>query len=129
LLFTRLRRTRRCPLLPYTTLFRSSGVDGAAHDRRSEATALLIEPVDSGEVEARDQSGFGDVFLHTQGGEEGGDDTVGAVEAAPERLGVEVGTDEDVGGAGDELEAGEHVPDGVDADLEAVVGRPLPHPI
>src|SRR5699024_11747217 len=100
-----------------------SRVDGAAQDRGSEATALLIEPVDSGEIEARDQSGFGDVFLHTQGGEEGGDDTVGAVEAAPERLGVEVGTDEDVGGAGDDLEAGERVRGGIDADREVVLAR------
>ena len=105
------------------------GVDGAAHDRRGEATAFLVEPVDDGEVEGGLQTGFDEFLFHPQGREEGGDDSVGSVEATAERLRIEVRADEDIRGIGNELEAGEHVADRIHAHVEALVRRPAAHPV
>ena len=67
-----------------------SRVDGAAHDGGREAAALLVEPVDDDQVVGGGQFSVAHLPLDLLGRVEGGDDAVGAVEAAALGLRVQV---------------------------------------
>src|SRR5699024_4078306 len=102
--------------------------NGTGHDARCESSAFLVEPVHDRQIEFGCLPAPFHPFIDLPGRVQGGNNAVRTIEAAAERLTVEVRPYEDVWWTGRPFDQPEHIPDAIDTKRVAGLFEPLLKP-